>query len=445
MDEKIAERLYFHNPWWLRGKISSNLALPFKRKAFFKLLKHQSLERILILKGPRRTGKTTIIYQLIDHLLKKGVEPFNLLYLSFDDIDLRVRLPEILKVWEREAKKSLDRPPTLYVFLDEVQFLDYWETDVKLFYDKKYPIKFLASGSSASLIRKTSESLAGRTIEEILLPLDFEEYLTLQGEKFGLTTSNLEKLKKGKISFFPFENKLFLLWQEYLEKGGFPHLIDLKTGDWRSILKEDLVDKVVYKDLVQLYEIKQPETLEKMFRYLAATSSGILNLSTLSSILKISWETVLNYLTYLKQAYLVFALPKYSHSPKETARSLDKTYVIDSGIMAIFSSVNKAAIWETVVARHFWQFWGRKTYFWRNTAEVDIVLEENDQLLPIEVKSGATVDKKELKGLFDFMKKYRCSKAIVFFGGKEKKEKTSFGEILFIPVYKLGFGFVESL
>jgi predicted AAA+ superfamily ATPase len=444
MDEKIAERLYFHNPWWVTGKISPNLALPFKRKGFSKLLGNLDLERILVLKGPRRTGKTTIIYQLIDHLLKKGIEPFNLLYLSFDDLDLRVRLPEILRAWERQAKKGLDSPPLLYVFLDEVQFLDYWETDAKLFYDKKYPIKFLASGSSASLIRKTTESLAGRTIEEILLPLDFEEYLMLQGEKFGLDILTLEKLKKEKASFLPFENKLFLLWEKYLERGGFPHLVDLESASWQSILKEDIVDKVVYRDLVQLYNIKEPGILEKMFRYLASTSSGILNLSTLSSNLKISWETTLNYLTYLKQAYLVFTLPKYSRSPKETARSLEKAHVIDPGIMAIFSPADKAATWETVVARHLWQIWQRGTYFWRNTNEVDIVLEEENRLLPIEVKSGSKVNKKDLKGLFDFMKKYSCQKGIVFYGGKEKRQKNSSGEVIFYPVYKLGFGLPET-
>ncbi|MBM3209504.1 ATP-binding protein [Candidatus Shapirobacteria bacterium] len=444
MDEKIAERLYFHNPWWVTGKVSPNLALPFKRKAFKKLSENLNLDRVLILKGPRRTGKTTIIYQLIDCLLQRGIEPFNLLYLSFDDLDLRIRLPEILRTWEKEAKKSLDNSPLLYVFLDEVQFLDNWETDVKLFYDKKYPLKFLVSGSSASLIRKTSESLAGRTIEEILLPLDFEEYSLLQGEEFGLDSLTLEKLKKAKVSFLPYEDKLFLLWEKYLEKGGFPHLVGLESADWQPILKEDIVDKVIYRDLVQLYNIKEPETLEKMFRYLAATSAGILNLSTLSSNLKISWETTLNYLTYLKQAYLVFTLPKYSHSPKETARSLEKAYVIDPAIMTIFSSANKAALWETVVARHLWQARQRSTYFWRNTTEVDIVLEEGSRLLPIEVKSSDEVDKKDLKGLFAFMKKYRCRKGIVFYGGKEEKQKNSLGEILFYPVYKLGFDLQED-
>lgn len=423
INDKIAERLYFHNPWWQSGRVSGKLALPFKRKLFTELLEKLNLDRILVLKGPRRTGKTTIIYQIIENLLSRGVNPFNILYLSFDDIDLRIRLPEILKLWERESKRAIDKEPLLYLFLDEVQFLDFWEVDVKLFYDKKYPIKFFASGSSASLIRKTTESLAGRTFERVLLPLDFEEYLYLEGEEVGLTKNNLQRLKNGKISFLPFGNKLFLLWEKYLERGGFPHLIKLEPEEWSQTLKEDILDKVVYRDLVQLYGIKEPATLERMLRYLAETSSGILNLSDLASNLKMSWESTQNYLTYLKQAYLVFTLPKYSRSPKETARSLEKSHVIDSGIMRLFSKPEKSAFWETVVARHLWQRWGRDTYYWRDRYEVDIVFEEKGKLVPVEVKSGVDVSKSSLRGLISFCKKYKVREGFVLYAGKNEIKK----------------------
>jgi len=404
-----------------------------------------NLGRILILRGPRRTGKTTIIYQIIENLLAQGVKPFNILYLSFDDIDLRVRLSEILKVWEKEAKQVLEKEPLLYLFLDEVQFLDFWEIDVKLFYDKKYPIVFFASGSSTSLIRKTTESLSGRTFEKTLLPFDFQEFLYFEGESVGFKKENLGKLRRNEISFVPFETKLFLLWEKYLERGGFPHLLKLPSSDWKWAVKEDIVDKVLYRDLVQLYGIREPETLERMFRYVAEVSSGVLNLSDLSSNLKISWESAQNYLTYLKQAFLIFTLPKYSRSPKETARSLEKVHVVDSAIMSIFSQSKKAALWETVVARHLWETWGRNTYFWRNTREVDIVLEDNRKLLPVEVKSSEKVDAKDLKGLTYFMKKFGSPRGIVFYSGKERLEKVGVGEIFFYPVYKLGFNLLKKL
>ena len=440
MEEKILERLYFHNPWWLTGEISPNLALPFRRKVFSKLWRNFNSDRIGILKGPRRTGKTTLIYQLIQEHLKNGVPPKNILYLSFDDIDLRVRLTEILKVWEREAKKPLDSGTTLYLFLDEVQFLDYWEVDVKLFFDKKYPIKFFASGSSASLIRKTTETLVGRTFEEVLLTLDFEEYLFLTGAEFGLSHETLQALKSGEASFIPYENKLFSLWDKYLERGGFPHLLGLSDEEWRQSLKDDIVDKVLYRDLVQLYGIKEPETLERMFRYLAATSSGILNISGLAANLKMSWESTQNYLSYLEQAYLIFSLPKYSRSPKETARSYKKIHVIDSGLMQIFSEPEKSALWESVTARHFWEGHKHETYYWRDDREVDIVIEENRSLFPIEVKSGSTIEKSEVRGLLDFIEKYKSPMGKVIYSGREKTLKEGSGSpIEFVPVYQLGF------
>ncbi|OQX50358.1 hypothetical protein B5M47_03870 [candidate division CPR3 bacterium 4484_211] len=436
MNEKIAERLYFHNPWWQSGKISPKLALSFKRKLFTELWDKLSLDRILVLKGPRRTGKTTIIYQIIQQLLSQGVNPFNILYLSFDDIDLRIRLPEILKVWERESKQILEQEPLLYIFLDEVQFLDFWEIDAKLFYDKKYPIKFFASGSSATLIRKTTESLAGRTFEKVLLPLDFEEYLYLEGKSVGLTKKNLKQLKRRNINFLPFKNKLFLLWEKYLERGGFPHLVELEPEEQPQALKEDILDKVVYRDLVQLYGIKEPATLERMLRYLAGASSGILNLSNLSSNLKISWESTQNYLTYLKQAYLVFTLPKYSRSSKEMARSLEKGFVIDTGIMNLFSKPEKSALWETAVARHLWQVWSRNTYFWRDRYEVDVVFEKKGELVPVEIKSGVSISKNSLRGLVSFCKKYQIPEGFVLYSGEKKTETVQGIKLKFIPCWE---------
>lgn len=429
--ELLPERLNFHNPWWLTGTVPKALDLPFHRKQFYSLQENLKLDRILVLKGPRRTGKTTIFYQLISHLLASGVNPTDILYLSFDDLDVRARVPEILAQWQQLTARPTEKAPQRYFFLDEAQFLPNWETEVKLYHDRKYPIKFLVSGSSASVIKQKSESLLGRTWEETLLPLDFEEFLTLKGEDFGLNQKALEKPEAV-------NSKLFSAWEGYLNLGGFPGIYDLPAEKQKINLKDNMIDKAIYRDLAQIYGVREPEVLERMFRYLAEISSGLANISDLSSTFKLSWEATQNYLTYLKQAYLVFTLPKYSPSPKETARSLEKAHVIDTALMGLFSIPVKGALWETAVARYFWSKNERETFFWRDKYEVDLVLEKKGGLLPIEIKSSANIEEKDLQGLTEFMGKNKCHHAVVFYAGREDVRKTNFGEIKLQPVWKLG-------
>lgn len=429
--DTLIERLNFHNPWWLTGGVPEALNLPFHRKQFFSLKENLQLDRILVMKGPRRTGKTTIFYQLINDLLASGVKPTDILYLSFDDLDVRERVPEILTAWQQTTGKPLEKAPQRYFFLDEAQFLPNWETDVKLYHDRKYPIKFLISGSSASVIKQKSESLLGRTWEETLLPLDFEEFLTLKGDFYGLDQKTLAKPEAV-------NNKLLSAWEGYLNLGGFPGIYDLPVEKQKINLKDNMIDKAIYRDLAQIYGVREPEVLEKMLRYLAEISSGLVNISDLSSTFKLSWEATQNYLTYLQQAYLVFTLPKYSPSPKETARSLEKVHVIDTAIMGLFSLPEKGALWETAVARHFWSKGERETFFWRDKYEVDLVLEKPAGLLPMEIKSSKNIEEKDLRGLTEFMIKNRCPRGIIFYAGKENLRKTNAGDIKLEPVWKLG-------
>jgi len=197
----------------------------FQRPVLKKIKKYlEKLDRIIIIKGPRRTGKTTLLYQIVDFLLKSKREPFDILFLSFDDPSLRIDLEKIFETYQEIREKTIDKGE-IYCLLDEVHFLDNWQFVVKKYFDKKYPIKFLVSSSSASLFKKGTESLAGRTVEEVILPFSFKEvvlYNLRQDENF------LEFFKKRQLS--PYENEIKILFKNYLIKGGFPHLLSVKES-----------------------------------------------------------------------------------------------------------------------------------------------------------------------------------------------------------------------
>ncbi len=417
----LEKTLYFHNPWWREKRVPQEFLPPFQRP-IIKQLNHyiESLQRIIIIKGPRRTGKTTLLYQIAEDLIAKGVDPFNILFLSFDDLNLRQDLDKIFNIYERIRGKAL-KESQLFCFLDEVHFLENWSFTVKKYFDKKYPIKFLISSSAASLFRKSLESLAGRTIEEVILPFTFKEFVlySLREDKVFL-----EFFKEGKLT--PYESELQILFQKYLLKGGFPHLLEVEEPSlWQKLLREDVLEKVIYRDLVQLYGIREPEKLEKTFLYLANTTGQFLNLSNLAKNIGISRQHLERYIYYLEQAYLIFLLNRYSRSPAKATRSPKKLHLIDSGLGNVFSTVsNQDFIIESMIARHFLGM-DSKIFYYRNHFEVDLVVTKQKEVIPVEIKNKEKVEKADFKGLISFMKRFNIKEGLLLcrsFSGTEETE-----------------------
>lgn len=448
--EKLKKLLHFHNPWWIDHRVSDSLKLTYQRPVLKKLLEYFKLDRAILIKGPRRTGKTTLLYQIIDELItKREIPAQNIIYLSCDDPELklltnpssdsRINLSDILDVYEQLREKTIkELKPNekIYLFLDEVHFWEGWQFEIKKYFDKKYPLKFILSGSSASLIKRGSESLMGRTVEELILPFSFYEFLScqLKDKRLDKIILNLQKnfvpsnLLKGVTGFFsdmdssspidqliPYQNKIKILFAEYLNRGGFPHLLEVENPIlWQRLLREDVIEKVIYRDLVDLYEIKKPQVLEKFFLYLAGHSSDIINITNIANSLCLSREYTLKYLNYLIESFLVFGIKKYSPSVEKQIRSNQKVHLIDSGLITVFGEGNKenrvnGQKVESLIGRCFLK---EKVFYWREREEVDFVLDINS-LLPVEVKYRNTILLRDLKGIIKFMEKYGIREGIV--------------------------------
>jgi len=448
--EKLKKLLYFHNPWWIDHRVPDSLKLTYRRPVLKKLLEYFELDRAILIKGPRRTGKTTLLYQIIDELItKRKIPAQNIIYLSYDDPELKlltnpysdspINLSDILDVYEQLREKTIkELKPNekIYLFLDEIHFWDGWQFEIKKYFDKKYPLKFILSGSSASLIKRGSESLMGRTIEELILPFGFYEFLScqLKDKRLDKIILNLQKnftpsnLLKGVTGLFsdmdsispidqliPYQNKIKILFAEYLNRGGFPHLLEVENPIlWQRLLREDVIEKVIYRDLVDLYEIKKPQVLEKFFLYLAGHSSDIINITSIANSLCLSREYTLKYLNYLIESFLVFGIKKYSPSVEKQIRSNQKVHLIDSGLITVFGERDKenrvdGQKVESLIGRCFLK---DKVFYWREREEVDFVLDVNS-LLPVEVKYRNTILPRDLKGIIKFMEKYGVREGIV--------------------------------
>lgn len=442
--KKLEEALFFHNPWWIKERVPEELLERYKRPIFDKLVSYLGLNRILILKGPRRVGKTSLLYQLIDHLFVQGVSPQNILFLSFDDPKVRVDLDEIIKLYETISGSPISEKKKVYCFLDEAHFLPDWELYVKKYFDKKFPIKFIVSGSAATLIKKSSESLAGRTIEEVLLPFNFFEYLSYKAKEKHLIVELEKRRKEFSLKILPaslpppLEQSLKIHFREYKERGGFPHIFGIKKKYlWRKLLYEDVIEKAVYKDIVELYDVRQPHLLEKLLLYASDISAQTLNISNIANSIGLSREFVEKYLNYLKNAYLLFTLKKYARTSEKQIRSLEKIHLIDSGLFEVLEKPSEGNIIESIIARHFYPFEEKKLYYWREKLEVDLICAQESILAPVEIKTGDQIKKSELGGLLAFMGKYKTKFGIVTTGEKMGTTKIEGQEIRFIPYWFL--------
>lgn len=438
----LIEGLHFYNPWWETGKVPPELLKDYRRPVVQGLMSYLALERIVIVKGARRTGKTTIFYQLIDELIRKGISSRDILFISFDDIKMRGVLEDILKTYQHINRRLIKEGTPVYLFMDEVQFFEEWQFSIKKYFDRKYPIKFLISGSAATLIKKGSESLAGRTIEETVYPFSFYEFLCLNLRKPKL----LEAVNRLRAAFkfelvditalVPYLTELRIAFEEYTEKGGVPSLFGIREALlWKRMAREDIIEKVIYRDLVELYDIKKPEALERLFIYLSGITSQLLSVANIANSLGLSREYTEKYIVYLEQAYLIRRLNKYAKSVEKSVRSAEKVHLVDSGLINAVSKVAIGNLIESMAASHLFRRRDAKIYYYRDRYEVDLVLETAEGLLPIEVKFTDTIRKQDLKGIESFHKKFGTDKVVIVSRELLKEESFEGRRTVFLPAW----------
>ena len=183
---EIIRYLQAVNEWWRTGAVAPVFLQHNRRDEFGELVNLLDKERITAIIGPRRVGKTTLMYQLMDYLLQSGVPKENVLFVSMDD-PLTMTVADPLQIIIDEYLEKIIRKPIrdverLYIFIDEIHFLEDWNLWLKKYYDLKYNIKFIISSSSAThLLKFSKESLVGRITEIKIMPLNFKEFIKLNG------------------------------------------------------------------------------------------------------------------------------------------------------------------------------------------------------------------------------------------------------------------------
>lgn len=403
--EDIVARLVFDNPWW---ETNSKRKIPFEdqpRRGYFAsfqdILTDTSLRRAVVLMGPRRVGKTVMVYQSIKTLLDAGVNAQNIFYVSLET-PIYTGLPLEKLLSHFQEKFDHGRDAELYVYFDEVQYLPSWEIHLKSLVDSYPSYRFIATGSAAAALRlKSQESGAGRFTDYVLPPLTFAEYLHFIGRDAKLIERTvLNDLPLGKAHFTAKNiDELNAEFVNYLNYGGYPEAVFSPTvrTDPSQYIKSDIIDKVLLRDLPSLYGISDIQELNRLFTTLAYNSGNEVSLNDLSKTSGVAKNTINRYMEYLEAAFLIRRVERIDQNAKRFKRaSAFKVYLNNPSMRAaLFGSITAespamGALTETAIYSQ-WQHNQQAELFYArwNSGEVDIVHMAGSDLKPnwaVEVK-----------------------------------------------------------
>lgn len=451
--EQIIKRLVFDNPWWSTGMIADDYdAMPRRPyiDLFYPIVADISLRRAAILMGPRRVGKTVMLYHVIKRLINSGVAPQRIIYMSIDTpIYNNVSLDELFS-YARESLRA-DDVDGFFVFYDEIQYLKDWEVHLKSMVDTYRKTKFVASGSAAAALKmKSDESGAGRFTDFMLPPLTFFEFLQLQ-HRDGIVIAVKDN------STCPYDtldiDKMNEYFFEYMNYGGYPEVVfsDKIRENPGQYIKNDIVEKVLLRDLPSLYGISDIQELNRLFLHIAFRSGNEFSYETLSNEAGIKKDTIRKYLEYLEAAFLIKVVNRIDQNARKMQRVTSmKIYLTNPTLRcALFTPISETddACGEMVETAIYDQWiLGNKTDFYyanwckgREKGEVDIVWVDSASQKPFSLAEIKWTDRfyedpSQLKSLRKFLEaKEGIRKVIVTTKSKLGSATIDGKTLLFIP------------
>lgn len=410
--------LHLVNPWW-KGKTFKTGIIRPKYLTDLENLFDQRL--IQILTGLRRVGKSTIELQLIKSVIKnKNIDPKNILLFSMEEPSLS-SVPIIEIINEFRAEHEIKSNSKIYVFIDEIQFRNNWQQEVKSLYDTEN-IKFVLIGSSAILLSDKLSYLTGRYLKTQVFPLTFMEYL------------NFKKISTSLVDNFLTKKYL----EEFLQDGGLPEYVLNKTDRYL----ETTVESILFKDLVSKFQLRNPKILSDMLYLLSDRVGTVSSSLKLSNILEINKDTILTYINYLHKTFITSELNNYSTSRNKEIYNPAKIYFDDTGICSKYSSkINTGALVENAVFNHLKintvnRLRIKLGYWYENKSEIDFVLSQGRETCLIESKWISKIDEVNLLPLQKASQLLKSKKTLLITKDLKRKIKTDWGEIEAIPLYE---------
>ena len=315
---------------------------------FYPLVKENEVKRAVILMGPRRVGKTVMLYHTIQRLIEDGVSPQNIIYISVETpIYNKIYLEQLFSLSKQTLGKKEHDQEEYYVFFDEIQYLKDWEVNLKSLVDTYKNVKFVASGSAAAELKKRSdESGAGRFTDFSLPPLTFYEYIHLKGYEHLMIPQTME-WEGGKVPYRGTVDvdKLNTLFVDYINYGGYPEVVfsEKIQENPGQFIRHDIIDKVLLRDLPSLYGIQDVQELNSLFTMIAYHSGAQFSFESLSKESGVRKDLLRKYIAYLEAAFLIKVVHRTDDTAKRYQREVSfKIYLTNPSLRcALFQPIRE--------------------------------------------------------------------------------------------------------
>ncbi len=399
--------------------------------------KFLATDEVVVLTGIRRSGKSTILLQVLAELCKGSVPPKNTLYINFEDArfysSLSIELIDAIWAAYREYLKPEGR---VYLVLDEVQKITGWEHWVRSMYDRKENVKIFVTGSNADILSpELATVLTGRHFQLTVSPLSFNEFLDFNG------------MIGARDRMWRVGNKEILagLAAEYLKIGGFPKVVLLKDEFLRKELLAQYFDDILTKDVVARHKVKDAAKLKNLALLYASnftrgyTFHGVKKTADFA----MSLDSVHRFSRYLEDAYMVYFLPRFSYSLKNQMQVERKVYLADNGMhnaVAFKFSEDKGKLLENAVYHHLRNL-GREIYYFSEKNEVDFVCKDGLKVRELfnvcySLKNKETL-LREVGGLLEAMRYFKLkSSSIIVAEGQKRHIREDGMTISIVPFYE---------
>lgn len=413
-----------------------------EREIFKSIKKHLLKKEVTVIVGARQTGKTTLLNQLADWLVKSGKA--KQAQIKFFNLDLITDLEGIKDQgnFVKFLKEETVKEKFLFVFIDEIQRLESPGRFLKGIYDLNMPVKFVITGSSSLEIKsKIFESLTGRKRIFQLWPFSFFESLSWQdrGLLDIVSKKDLSTINQKKIQDFFYDFVIF---------GGYPRVVSAESKDEKIKILNEIYSSYIEKDIVGFMNIKNPFTFSKLAALLGDQIGNLLNLKEISNTLAINFRTTENYLSALENTFVInLARPYFTNSRKELTK-MPKVYFIDNGLRNLsvkyfadfLNNRDKGKLLENFVLSSLLKEWNGTINYWRtkDKNEVDFVLKDYyGHTIPLEVKAAEMRKAEAGKGLKSFIERYNPQKALVVNLSLEENIKIKNTIVQYVLPYKI--------
>lgn len=414
------------NPWWLHGRVPESKTRIVRPETLGGIVKLLGIKEIICITGVRRCGKSTVLYQLIDHLIEDGTSPTNILYFNLDEPFEDKSISILNRIFESYIE--INNPTgQKYIFLDEIQNIENWETWLKKYYDLyDTDIKFVITGSNSTMLSdKLSTLLTGRIISKTVYPLSFTEYLEFV--EFELNDADVQR------------SEVIHHFLNYLNRGGFPEVVMEDDADINRMRLNEYFDSILLRDIIVSKKIRESSKLIDLANYSLTNISALSSYMKMSKAIGLSVGSIKEYLLYLEQAYLIYRLNFFSYSLKTSLaiQKPKKIYCIDNGLRNAasfkFSSdegkLAENSVFVELRRRNF------DVYYWKGKREVDFVVKRRDNtLMGVNVTYTDVIDEREIKSLLEFKENFgeRVSELILLTRNVDKSDRG----ITYIPIWK---------